>query len=79
MNRKADAAAIRQAFMNKAKICHPDVNDSPQVGARCCICVGRVFSAPAVSPGLRLTLIEFVANNRPRRTFGKFQRHTSGA
>mmetsp|Transcript_23696 Transcript_23696/g.34795 ORF Transcript_23696/g.34795 Transcript_23696/m.34795 type:complete len:131 (+) Transcript_23696:80-472(+) len=30
MDRKADVAAIRQAFMKKAKVCHPDVNASPE-------------------------------------------------
>ena len=29
-DRKADGTSIRQAYMSKAKVCHPDVNASPE-------------------------------------------------
>ena len=33
-DRKASSTLIRQAYMSKAKVCHPDVNDSPEVSVR---------------------------------------------
>ena len=87
-DRKADAATIRQAYMNKAKVCHPDVNDSPEVPPRQKKSMAH-YAASACLRTLKALSWSFqvwarsnvnfrISLDRPLRTSGKSLTPTSG-